>query len=517
MRDQNSHFKKLSLGTLILMLVNFSTATFAGDRENRIIDKTVKTYGGDQLIQLQSLSLTDKMIHYSQWQSGHSAQGQMITYLSEYQIELTQDLLNKRKVFKQATTRLVGSHGSNMPTVTHRVFANGKGYSIDHALQQYHPVNSISYDNTDIGNSQLVDSLIIRQLNQDRRFSQWTDIAYIQGEAHDVLMVNSGSDKEYTVYLNQKTGYLTRMLKNKGSQLNSYDFLEHQKTQGITWAKQLLVGTENQPVYHTNSRKIVFNSAKESQFHIPSGYQLRPKTQAVDVSQLTLRELAKDVYFVGQHWGYTLFIDVGEYYISAGSWQIDNKSHAWKKGLDLLRQKTGSDKPVKQHIVTHHHHDHMMGLSDVLMQGTNLVIHPADISSVQKHLPTPLSDDRFVPISNNSNLTNSKVMLFDLPNSHANHNLIIYLPEHKILFSEDIFGSSFKKAFHSPAGWPNGDTYFRLEVLTNKLKQLGLEVDQYVSSHHARILNQTEIELALSVNRPSKKTLLKRLFSYHTD
>ena len=462
------------------------------------------------------------MNHYSQWQSGHSLQGPMTTYLNEYQIELTVDLLNKRKVFKQATTRLVGSHGSNLPTVTHRVFADDKGYVIDHALQQYQPTKSINYDNTDMGNSQLLDPLIIRRLNEDRDTSQWTDIAYIQGEAHDVLTVNPGSEKEYIVYLNQKSGYLARVLRKRGRQLYSYDFLEHHQIQGITWAKQLLVSTANQPVYHTDSRKISFNSvednsAEDSQFNIPSGYKQRPKTQAVDVSKLTFRQLARDVYFVGQDWAYTLFIDAGEYYISAGSWQVDNKSQAWQKGLALLRQKTGSDKPVGQHIVTHHHNDHMMGLSDVLKQGANLVIHPADIASVlsflREHLPKPLPDDRFVAVTEGDNLANGKVMLIDVPNSHANHNLVIYLPEHKLLFTEDMFGSSFQTAFHSPSSWPDLDTYHRLDVLMKKISQLELEVDQYVSSHHARILNQAEIDKALTISRPSKETLLKRLFT----
>lgn len=521
MHIQSSNYKRWTCGTLILMLIVFSSTLFAGEKENHIIDKSVKAYGGDKLTQLQSLTLTDKMQHYSQWQSGHALQGPMITYLSEHQIELTTDLLNKRKVFKQASSRLVGSHGNDSPTVTHRVFADGEGYTIDHALREYQPSKRINYENTDLGNGQMVDPLLIRQLDQERNNSQWTDIAYIQGEAHDVLAVNSNTKNEYWVYLNQKNGFLTRVLRKRGGQLHSYDFLNHRQTDNIVWAKQLLVSTANKPIYHTDSRKISFNSAKAHHFDIPKSYQPRPKTHAVDVSQLTIRELAKGVYFVGQDWGYTIFIDTGEYYISAGAWGMDNESQTWKKGLELLKQKTGSDKPVGRHIVTHHHTDHMMGLTDILQQGANLVIHPADISSVvtylKKHLPKPVSDDRFIPITENNNLADGKVMLIDVPNSHANHNLVLYLPEHKILFTEDMFGSSFQNAFHSPSGWPSGDTYHRLEVLLNKINKMGLEVEQYVSSHHARILSQAEIDKALLVSRPSREILLKRLFSYHTE
>lgn len=516
MRYQNSNNKKLTLGALILVLMNFSSAGLAGDRENRMIDKAVEAYGGNQLTQLQSLDVQQKMNHYSQGQSGHSIRGQKVVYLSEYQIELAVDLKNKRKVFKQATQRLVGSHDNIAPTVTHQIFADDKGYRIDHALEQYQASKRVNYNNADMGHGQMLDPLIVRQLNDDRNASQWTDTAYIQGEAHDVLKVNADTKQEYTVYLNQQSGYLTRLLRKQGGQLRSYDFLKHHQTQGIVWAKQLLVSKEKHPVYHTISRQIRFNSVQDHQFKLPTGYKVRPKTQWVNSSQMTLRQLAKDVYFVGQNWGYTLFIDAGEYYISAGAWQMDSQGHAWQKGLTLLRQKTGNDKPVKQHIVSHHHDDHMMGLSDIVKQGANLIIHPADIPSVQKHLTTPLPDDRFIPLTTRSDLVDGKVMLFDVPNSHANHNIVIYLPEHKLLFTEDMFGSSFQTAFHSPANWPDVDTYNRLDVLLNKVKQLDLEVEQYVSSHHKRILNQTEIDEALTISRPSKETLFKRLFS-HSD
>jgi glyoxylase-like metal-dependent hydrolase (beta-lactamase superfamily II) len=191
-----------------------------------------------------------------------------------------------------------------------------------------------------------------------------------------------------------------------------------------------------------------------------------------------------------------------------------NNSNSWQQGLDLLRQTTGSNKPVAQHVVTHHHTDHMSALNDIVKLGANLVIHPASITGVKKHLQQSLADDRFLPIEDTGYLANGKVMLFDVPISHASHNLVVYLPEHKLLFTEDMFGSSYQIELESPNNWPNKDTYQRLELLTNKTKQLNLEVEQYVSSHHSRVLKQVDIDNALKLSCPAKDELTKRLYGH---
>lgn len=512
----NKRKKKLrNLASYVtLIVITFcSAAVAAGEKENRLIDRAIKAYGGDKLTQLESLTLTGNMRQFAQWQSGHALQGSMISYLNDMQFEYSVDLPNQRKVYKEAVTRIVGGHGTNIPSATHRVFVDGKGFSVDHGLQMYQETDRVSYDNTDFGTSRLLDTLIIQQLNQERDASQWTDVAYIEGQANDVLSVNTGTENEYYVYINQRNGYLSRVLCKRGTDLVSYDFLDHSQTEGVVWAKRLFVGTADKVIYHSDDRLLRVNTAKDSDFHLPKNYTLRPQLDPVDVSNMTVKQLADGVYFVGQHWAYTLFIDMGEYYISAGAWQVSTESKNWQAGLAQLHEQTGTVKPVKQHIVTHHHNDHMMGLQDVVDQGADLVIHAADISSVQAHLSSELAAERLMAISNTQSLENGKVLLFDVPNSHANHNLVIYLPEHKILFTEDMFGSSFKTAFNSPSNWPSGDTYHRLEVLTNQITKLGLEVNQYVSSHHARVLSQSEIDQALNIKRPSRNALLKRLFS----
>ncbi|MBD1580684.1 hypothetical protein [Pseudoalteromonas sp. S16_S37] len=495
------------------LLVLLSTATWAGPKAQQIINRAISTYGGAKLTELNSITVRDTQLHFSQWQSGHVLQGDMVSYLNEQQLEFAIDFSNQRKVFKRATTYLVGAHSSNSPSVLHRLYSDGKGYGIDHALEQTIASQRVTFANADLGQSQLVDTLIVKQLNDDKAASLWSDIAFIQGQAHDVLTVFAGTKQEYVVYINQQTGYLARVLKRQGGQQISYDFLNHQQSQGLVWAKQLFAGTEKGPLFYLSAREVSFNATDNMLFLLPEHYKPRPAVSPVDVSKRTIRALAQGVYYVGQDWSYSLFIDVGDYFISAGAWQMDEQSQDWLSNVALLRQTTGNNKPIKQHVISHHHTDHLMGVKDVLAQGAALVMHPNHAAAVQAHLNNPLLAEQLIKVSEHGQLAAGKVQLFDVPNSHANHNLVIYLPEHKLLFTEDMFGSSFKKAFNSPSNWPDVDTYHRLAVLMDKMAELGIEVEQLVSSHHYRVSNKADIEQAKGIKLQSKELLLKRLFA----
>jgi len=512
MGQKNTGMKRLILTPLALLILQLSPAAHAGDKENRIIDKAIAAYGGTELHRLSELTYSDNIIQYGNSYSGHAAQGAMSTHIDQHQIKVWLDLDKNKKLFKRATTKLVGNPGSNRTVTTHRFFADDQGYSVDHCLQKYNQVGWMNFANADAGFSQTLDPLIVKQLYKDREKAEWSDTAFIHGHAHDVLKVNKGTKAEYSVYLDRNSGYLSRMTKNQDGIVKSYDYLNHDKKQGVVWAKELFVSTEEQPLYQSNHRTITIGAIDEAEFKVPTNYQVKTPGKFIDVSKMTIRQISKGVYFVGQGWGYTLFVDVGDSYVSAGAWQESPSSGAWSKSLKLLRETTGNNKPISQHIVTHHHVDHMAGLEDIVELGVDLVIHPNDISAVNQHLKRDLPDGRFIPIDKTTYLAEGKLMLFDLPNSHAAHNLVMYLPDSKILFSEDMFGSSFEKQFHSPNSWPSLDTYERLNILADKVKELELDIEQYVSSHHVRVLNQTEIDEARTLSCPSQKELKKRLF-----
>ncbi|WP_130245752.1 hypothetical protein [Pseudoalteromonas rubra] len=498
-----------------IAMVGVCPFAHAQSREAQIIERTVAAYGGEHLLALPGISVSETWYHYSQWLSGHALQGPMVTYLSELQNDYRIDFVAQRKVFKQANSRRVGSHGSDAPEVIHRLFAGNKGASIDHALQRFQPSSRITFDNTTLGYEAMLDTLIVRKLAQLKQPSQWLDTAYIAGVPHDVIAVplDGNSQARYTLYLNQNNGLLSRMMTEQQGKKRFYDFMAHRTSGAIRWASQVLVSTADGPQYHSKARTVSVAKPVDTSFQIPAAYSRAPAVTPFDISELTVRELASGVYFVGQDWGYSLFVDVGDYLISAGTWQMNEQAGAgtgsWAKALARLRHSTSLSKPVKYHIVTHHHTDHLRGLRDTLAENTTLLVHPADKNAVAEALGPHV---RIETIPASYTLAGGKIRLLDVPNSHAAHNLVVYLSEPQILLTEDMFGSSFEQALHSPARWPDLDTYYRLDALVGRLNEQGIKVAQYVSSHHGKVLTQADIERAMAIPRTERPVLLQRLF-----
>lgn len=491
----------------------FGFQVFAADKAHTIINKTLRAYGGEKLLSLKSIKYSDTIEHFFSHQSGHALQGPSAMHLNKIQLELFIDFDKQYSEFKRLNKLVVGYHDNRNVTATHRLFKDGQGYNIDHFLQEYQPANHINMNNADLGYSQMLDPLIVKKLVTQKNSAKWVDTAFIEGRANEVLTVNAGTENEYSVYLERTSGLLTRMLQKRGPNLRTYSFLNHQKTNGISWAKQMFVGTEKSPIYHTNKRYVEINSVQPTTVSIPKHYQQSMPVKPVDVSQLTIRTLADGVYYVGQGWGYTLFVDLGTHYISAGAWGMSDRSDDWKKALELLHQTTGNNKPVKLHLVSHHHTDHMSELHDVIEHGAKIVAHPLDVPNIKQFLgDKTLADSHFHVIEKDTSLANGKIMLFDTPNSQASHNLVLYLPESKIVFAEDVFGSSFQSKLHSPRSWPHMDTYQRLAGLAYHLKKRGITVEYYVSSHHGRVLQSSDIAQALETKLPSYETIYKRLF-----
>lgn len=486
---------------------------FADDVAIDVIKQAVAAYGVQALSSLKQLKVEEELYRYMQGQSGHAESGAHGFVMHKYQQQLDIDFALRAKAFKRSDQNVIGNYGYHSLVTVDRRFREGEGVSVDHCMQTYQPSERIDWDSVALNMEQAIDILTIKELSDNSKLVSSAGTVFLQGRAHSVLNWKK-SKVTKTAYIDKASGLLSRLLTNNKGQIAHYDFLAHQQNaQGLKWASQTIVSHEQRVTRHITNRYLSLKTSEGALFQTPEYYQPRAQDRFLDFAEPSVNEIVRGVFLVGQGWGFTLFVDVGTSYISMGSWQMPDDTFTWKHRLAKLHQFTGNKKPVSQFIVTHHHDDHLMGVSEVIEHGAQIRLLAEHQQAVETSLGVSLSPEQVALLSHGLKFANDQVQVFDVPSSHADHNVVVYLPEQQILFAEDMFGSSLKTGFHSPNSWPSRDVYYRAEVLNKHLKKAGVSVQYYVSSHHGRVFSNAEFMRFLRLSCPDNDSLLARLYA----
>ncbi len=145
------------------------------------------------------------------------------------------------------------------------------------------------------------------------------------------------------------------------------------------------------------------------------------------------------------------------------------------------------NKPIRYLAVTHHHNDHSGGLRAFLAEGATLVttagnrklfhaLGTANHSDILGKTPPQPSIEAIEGGRRIFKGGNQVVELINIgPNPHADEILIVYLPRQKILFQGDLFSP--------PESGPIGKAQAGTVHLSQKIRELGLQVDKLVGVH----------------------------------
>lgn len=146
-------------------------------------------------------------------------------------------------------------------------------------------------------------------------------------------------------------------------------------------------------------------------------------------------------------------------------------------------------KPLTQVVVTHHHHDHSVGLRAAVSQGLTVIVddrlRPFIESMVERphtiapdalaRQPRPLALET---VRGHKTLgdTGRRVQLFSIDTAHAEAMLIAYLPAERILVEADLY------TVPAP-DWPAPRSYPFAGALVDLVEREGLAVDRVVPLH----------------------------------
>jgi glyoxylase-like metal-dependent hydrolase (beta-lactamase superfamily II) len=176
---------------------------------------------------------------------------------------------------------------------------------------------------------------------------------------------------------------------------------------------------------------------------------------------------------------------MGEYIFAAGG------TAGIPDRIDSLREVV-SDKPIRYGMLTHHHFDHVVGVTAYEEEGAIVIAANAHERIARRaaedgeNLQVKLVADK-MEIEDNGR----RIEIIDIgPTAHTEHLLIAWLPEEGILFEADHFAM--------PRVGPVPPAVTSTKTFAEALARQGLEVKQIVSAHSPKPGTPEDLEAALN-------------------
>jgi len=189
------------------------------------------------------------------------------------------------------------------------------------------------------------------------------------------------------------------------------------------------------------------------------------------ISNVVFNEVGPDIYQVagGTHHGLAIIGPDGIAMVDA----------PWfpERSVVILEQmlERWPNLPMRYIILTHHHIDHTGGFRSFVEAGATLVAHGDAVPFFEEALKLAgHPNTRAVSVDDSAALEGigRRIEVFDVPNSHSDAAVTVYVPDTKLLFNADLFSPGRDRQFPM---WMNG--------LLNSVRYHGIEVERHVGGH----------------------------------
>ena len=451
-----------------------ATSATAGEQEDAVIAKVVEAYGGDQLTNARSLRFQVES------KSAFPGQG----YTSDY-VEFTPlkqdaqfDLANERASIE------AWSSNYNFAFHTRTVSVEDDIVTINYNTGNYQPAASPDYYTAFGPMIRSTDTLLAYELANRADTAEYQGEQPYLGRPHDLITFEIPNSPPLTLYVDAESGWISKMSRETGFGPLSYQYSNHAKTNGVGYGRdfEFFVGEDANIVSLTQT--LAVNTVRPSTFRIERGIDEEPAR--VDTSEMTVDEIADGVHLAGTGNAYTMFVDAGDHIIGVGGYA------GLSDRFDAYKETTGSDKPLRYQVVTHHHTDHLGGMADALALGATFVTPANAVDNVNAAAGEDISEDRLMIID--GSLTLGPVEVYDIATNHAESYALAYVPEGGIAFQADHYNSLYEDA-PSSAG-------LSAVKLKEAIDGLGVNVSTLLSAHGRAPIPWTAFEAAVAAYNP---------------
>jgi len=440
------------------------------NKANEVIDAALAAHGGaDKLAELNSLIQKSEFINYATGQSRRPNppwdKGEQVNFNA---IDFEQD------VFVNRTAGVGGGFVFEGGTII-----NGEdSWQLNYRAGTAAPLAEPDLNTASGPFIRVTPALLMKQLQDRRQFSHWLGVADFNGRPHDIVTLVMEVGPGLSLYIDQETHMLTRMervLPPFGQV--EYRFEDYEQIDGIAFNRSfrlLLNGDDNLEVknklFRVNAPVAEYTQVAESLREIP----------AVVPDDFNLQEIDEGVFLVGGAGAYGLFVEMNDHIVAIGGTQgVAARLAEVRKHI--------SDKPVRYGVLTHHHSDHVPGAADYAAEEATIITFKENETVVR----TAAGDEdvKLEFVTDHMSLTDGDrtIEFYDIgPTPHAEHLLIAYLPQEKIIFEADHFPQ--------PRTGPLPPAVPATFAFAKALEKLNLDYKRIVGAHGPRVGSPAELE-----------------------
>lgn len=460
--------------------ISFNSA-YAGEQEDALIAKVVAAYGGDAFINLSNIKIEGSYLSPTIGQS-HAA-GK--TEINKSKQVLLLNLKDNKFIFDA----LNHGRGGSFQGLT---IGNGESaYTVNLNAMTYGDARSADPYSIVGGVMRTSDTVLAFELNKNKDKAKLLEKQNYLNRVHHVLSLPFPQSPDLNLYIDSQTNLITKMVR-MNPQLGALDYIfsGHESSNGIMSATSVLFSIAGNPQLISNKYSLSFNvPVDENEFSLPDG--LKKEGDRIDASNGIVNKISDRVYHIGRDGGYSLFVDTNVGVVAAGGYA------ALTQRFKEFQAESGVYKPLAYQVITHHHADHVGGVSEAVALGAKLVTVEENIEAIQgSSNPAPKARDFYSMDSRVSfGEGKNRVEVYEVSTIHAASFLVLYVPSTKTVFIADHFGSAFAKTI------PDADQD-SVDML-NALEALDIDIQKIATAHNPRIFTMAEMRKSVANFTPS--------------
>jgi glyoxylase-like metal-dependent hydrolase (beta-lactamase superfamily II) len=463
----------------VLLLSGLASLVAAEPDVNKIIDAVSEAYGGSALQDIKNYRISERYIAPA---TGQSWSPELVNIGATNQ-EFVRDLAGDRLYFEnwftgrsgQFSTLIVGSgeqlHSVNLQTGSYGDAPSADPYAIAGGVMR------------------TTDTLLVVELQKVRDKAKYLGRANFLNRQHDMLQMPFPQSSDLTLYIDVETHLIKRMTReNPQVGLLDYVYEDHSAENGVVRAGRVNFSIAGEPNLIGVDRSIRFNEVLTDQlFEMPAG--LKAEGARIDGSEMVVNRLSKDVYHVGQNGGYSIFIDTDQGVIGCGGYA------GLTQRFERFQQESGSHRPLRYQVVSHHHSDHLGGMGEALDLGATLVTVPKNIEPIKDASQRDPESSRFLTVGDRMTLGggDQRVELYNVSTIHSTSNLLVYVPSARTLFMADHFNTPYEKGV--PVASVNTMS------MNAALEPLDIGYKKIVTAHGARVYSAGDFSNSVKAYR----------------